>query len=141
VHRVLDTPTSTAYTEQTATKEERDVTIVTEEDFRRRVAERLGWMLDSEGGEWRPWAVTGPGRSGAIAAVYVSHFLKIPFIPFGIDLPEDKRYIFIVDTAINSGRTMRRALRKYDKHWPTMDFFYQEPPRVRFWYEDWRGER
>lgn len=27
--------------------------------------------------------VTGPGRSGAISAVYASHFLDIPFVPFG----------------------------------------------------------
>lgn len=113
------------------------MTVVTEEEFRAKVADALGWMVHLENGAWRPWAVTGPGRSGAIASVYVSHLLKVPFIPFGVPLPEDKKFIMIVDTAINSGRTMRRALRMYDKHWPMMQFFYQEPPRVRFWYEMW----
>jgi hypothetical protein len=113
------------------------VTIVTEEQFRRRVADVLGWMVDYEGGAWRPWAVTGPGRSGAIASVYTSHFLKIPFVPFGTDLPVKKPGLLIVDTALNSGRTMRRAMRKYDAHSPGIQWFYDEPPRVHFWYERW----
>lgn len=81
--------------------------------------------------------MTGPGRSGAIASVYVSHFLKVPFVPYGTKLPDGKIGLMIVDTAINSGRTMRKAVRKYDKHMPMIQWFYDEPPRVRFWYERW----
>lgn len=114
------------------------MTIVTEEEFRARVDKTLGWMLDLEGGIWRPRAVLGPGRSGAIASVYVSHLLKVPFVPYGADLPAEFKGIMIVDTAINSGRTIRKALRRYDKNFPTMQFFYEEPPRVKFWYEEWR---
>ena len=29
-------------------------------------------------------AVVGPGRSGAVASVYASHILGIPFIPYGV---------------------------------------------------------
>lgn len=115
------------------------MTIVTEEEFRIRVVQTLGWMIHSEYEAWKPWAVTGPGRSGAIASVYVSHFLQIPFIPFGVSLPENKQHLMIVDTAMNSGRTIRRALKKYEKHRPTPRWFYKEPPRVRFWYETWEG--
>jgi adenine/guanine phosphoribosyltransferase-like PRPP-binding protein len=113
------------------------VTVVTEEEFRQRVDKDLRWMLTLEGGIWRPNFVTGPGRSGAIASVYVSHFLKVPFIPFGTKLPADKRGVLIVDTAMNTGRTIRAAVRRYMPYMPTMMWFYQEPPRVRFWYEEW----
>lgn len=110
---------------------------VTEEEFKAKVADTLGWMLHLEGGVWRPRFVTGPGRSGAIASVYVSHFLKVPFVPFGVRLPKGLGGVMIVDTALKTGRTMRKAVRQYNDHWPTMQWFYDEPPRVRFWYEDW----
>jgi hypothetical protein len=51
-------------------------------------------------------AVTGPGRSGAVAAVYASHMLGIPFIPYGARCP-DQFQLLIVDTARESGRTRR----------------------------------
>lgn len=119
------------------------MTIITEAQFKKKVAEMLAWMLELEGGVWRPYFVTGPGRSGAIASVYASHFLKVPFVPFGVMLPGDKRGVMIVDTAMNSGRTMRRALKKYDRYLPTMMWFYNEKEqgRVKFWYENWEGER
>jgi hypothetical protein len=80
--------------------------------------------------------VTGPGRSGAIAAVYASHILTVPFIPFGhYDLPLSP--ILIVDTARFSGKTLRRAERKYEHLNPVVRWVYEEPPRVRFWYEHW----
>lgn len=112
------------------------MTIITEAEFRERVAEDLSIMI--EYGYRKPWAVMGPGRSGAVASVYVSHFLKVPFIPFGTALePDDRRWLLIVDTARNSGRTLRRAARKYEHLDTGLMWFYNEPPRVRFWYEDW----
>ena len=75
--------------------------------------------------------VTGPGRSGAIASVYASHYLGIPFVPYkhvsrGVPL--------IVDTAAESGKTIRKASKVYGgADWIVM---FQEPPRVRFWYEE-----
>ena len=76
--------------------------------------------------------VVGPGRSGAVASVYASHHLGIPFLPWGASPPAGSK-ILVVDTAMQSGRTIRRAMRKYNT-----DYFvvaYQEPPRVKFWYE------
>jgi adenine/guanine phosphoribosyltransferase-like PRPP-binding protein len=74
--------------------------------------------------------VTGPGRSGAIAAVYASHFLGVPYVPF-------KRMrghnVLIVDTAVASGRTLRKASKFYHDA-PTV-FAFMQPPRVKFWYE------
>lgn len=32
-------------------------------------------------------AVTGPGRSGAVASVYASHILGLPFIPYKHPVP------------------------------------------------------
>ena len=79
-------------------------------------------------------SVTGPGRSGAIASVYASHIMEIPFIPYGQSCPEYLRPILIIDTAKKSGRTLRKAQKKYGGNSKTI-FIYNEPPRVRFWYE------
>jgi len=75
--------------------------------------------------------VTGPGRSGAIAAVYASHYLGIPFVPYrcistGAPL--------VIDTAMQSGRTIRKAQRLYGN--ADAICIFHEPPRVRFWYEE-----
>lgn len=82
--------------------------------------------------------VTGPGRSGAIAAVYASHILGIPFVPFGQPGPGP---VLVVDTAQQSGQTMRRAIRRYERL--GLDaagvVAFNEPPRVRFWYEQTGG--
>ncbi|WP_315729876.1 hypothetical protein [Bradyrhizobium sp. SZCCHNRI2010] len=79
-------------------------------------------------------AVTGPGRSGAIAAAYASHILGIPFIPYGARCP-DQFKILIVDTARESGRTLRKAERRYKLNAPVVVVAFEEPPRVMFWYE------
>ncbi|MGB1214760.1 MAG: hypothetical protein ACPG4X_15450 [Pikeienuella sp.] len=80
--------------------------------------------------------VTGPGRSGAIASVYASHFLGIPFIPF-------KRMrgskVLIVDTAIASGATIRKASNYY--FGAPYIYAFTQPPRVKFWYERLSMER
>lgn len=79
-------------------------------------------------------SVTGPGRSGAVAAVYASHMLGVPFLPFGQPGPSP---VLVIDTAEQSGATMRRAVRRYE----AMGLLaaglsvFNEPPRVRFWYE------
>lgn len=99
--------------------------LITESEFRAELVAKLG----NEFGKYD--YVTGPGRSGAIAAVYASHYLGIPFVPYkhvsnGVPL--------IVDTAAESGRTIRKASRVYGgADWIVM---FQEPPRVRFWYEE-----
>lgn len=85
-------------------------------------------------------AVTGPGRSGAIASVYASHILGIPFVPYKQKSPSYP--LLIIDTAEATGATLRKAKRWYqreggglkDHHVTTLSVF-NEPPRVRFWYE------
>lgn len=79
--------------------------------------------------------VTGPGRSGAIAAVYASHILGIPFIPYGATAPDHLGRVLIIDTAMESGATLRKAERKYKDSNPDVRYCYHEPPRVFFWYE------
>ncbi len=76
--------------------------------------------------------VTGPGRSGAIAAVYASHFLGLPFVPYKHKI-EGKRAL-VVDTAIESGATLRKASRLYGN--APIVYGFSEPPRVKFWYEE-----
>jgi hypothetical protein len=112
-------------------------TVISESDFDARVNEFLQnstLNFDDFG------FVTGPGRSGAIAAVYVSHKLALPFIPFNT-LPRIKGRALIVDTARESGETMKKALRRYARYFPAPIIFYEEPPRVAFWYEAGKPQR
>lgn len=100
--------------------------IVSEQEFAARLRESvMGLNVGS---------VTGPGRSGAIAAVYASHILGVPFIPYGQPAPANGS-ILVIDTAIESGATLRKASRRYAQWNPVVLAVYQEPPRVAFWYE------
>ena len=85
--------------------------------------------------------VTGPGRSGAIASVYASHILGIPFFPYGCFPPESLGRLLIVDTASESGKTIRKAHKRYKDFNPAVWIGYQEPPRVYFWYESGKPQR
>lgn len=102
--------------------------IVAESEFAERMAEVLADVPDD------CMCVVGPGRSGAVAAVYASHILRIPFIPYGQAIPNGWR-VLIVDTAVESGATIRKAARKYDYANPFVCYAFAEPPRVAFWYE------
>lgn len=114
--------------------------IVSESEFSKRVlevlTERDGSLLDF--GMYN--SVTGPGRSGAIAAVYVSHLARLPFVPFAKQLfvsNPSLAPVLVVDTAEKTGRTIRRSvkvLRDSGIHADSI-VFYREPPRVHFWYE------
>jgi hypothetical protein len=99
--------------------------LVTETEFRAEVIAKLYEQF----GKYD--YVTGPGRSGAVAAVYASHYLGIPFVPYKHKSHGDA---LIVDTAAMSGRTIRKASREYGG----ADYIvmFNEPPRVRFWYEE-----
>ena len=99
--------------------------IISEQEFQIEFYRKL-YLLES-----KPDYVVGPARSGAIAAVYASHYLGVPFVPYKSKI--DGKIPLIVDTACQSGRTLRKASRYYDGA-PTL-FVYKEPPRVRFWYE------
>lgn len=105
---------------------------VTEGEFRQRVYERLSG-IDAK-------AVTGPGRSGAVASVYASHILGLPWIPYGQPCPDKLRPLLIVDTADWTGATIRKAQRRYGQPSKIVSL-YHEPPMVRFWYEDRAGNR
>ncbi len=93
-------------------------------------------------------AVTGPGRSGAVAAVYASHILGVPYIPYGSPAPVIKHRngriagrLLIVDTARESGRTLRKAVSRYQHANPIVAVAFEEPPRVAFWYEAPKPQR
>lgn len=79
--------------------------------------------------------VTGPGRSGALAAIYASHILGIPFLPYGGKPPPQLPRLLLIDTARQTGKTIRKAQRKYEGHVVATVVVYEEPPRVSFWYE------
>jgi len=85
--------------------------------------------------------VTGPGRSGAIAAVYASHILGVPFIPMGAAPPTHLGRLLIIDTATETGKTLKKAGVKYRNHSPLILAVYHEPPRVMFWYESGKPQR
>lgn len=105
--------------------------IISEGEFREAIVERLSLP------EFQPFGcVTGPGRSGAVAAVYASHILKIPFIPFGANPPLGLGPLLIIDTATQSGRTLRKATQKYKNFENFAVAIFSEPPRVIFWYEN-----
>lgn len=99
---------------------------VYESEFRERIKEKLKGV--------RAGCVTGPGRSGAVASVYASHILGVPFIPYRQRVPDKLRPVLVIDTAQWTGATIRKARRAYGED-ATMLVVYHEPPMVRFWYE------
>lgn len=107
--------------------------IIQPEEFAIKMKEVLFWYFGQ--GNDNPGAVTGPGRSGAIASVYASHMLGIPFIPYGNHCPDHLAPLLVIDTAKMSGASLRKACRKYAHLNPISIHLYDEPPRVRFWYE------
>lgn len=111
--------------------------IVGEPEFAARLRDMLGGDRIAPDIGW----VTGPGRSGAIAAVYASHMLAIPFVPFGSSAPPELGRVLIIDTARQSGRTLRKAAKRYEAADPLVLWAYDEPPRVAFWYEAPKPQR
>jgi hypothetical protein len=103
--------------------------VISETEFRERLYRDLKGV--------QAGAVTGPGRSGAIASVYASHYLGIPWIPYGENCPAHLRPLLVVDTAADSGKTLRKAVRYYGGQTDSVIgiALFIEPPRVRFWYE------
>lgn len=109
----------------------RKTKVITESEFR----DELKALLVHSRGIFK--SVTGPGRSGAIAAVYVSHYLKIPYIPYKQMMLEHLTPLLIIDTAMMTGRTLRKAHKYYINNGVINEYkwIYHEPPRVKFWYE------
>ena len=115
--------------------------VVGEEEFRRELA--LALLTDDAVAD--VGSVTDPGRSGAIAAVYASHILGVPFIPYGSKAPLQLGRLLIIDTATESGKTLRKAARKYENATPLVLAVYDEKDpavgRVAFWYEATKPQR
>jgi hypothetical protein len=107
------------------------VTVISEVEFSAALRELLQTIDTNDFPGW----VTGPGRSGAVAAVYASHLLGIPFLPFGQFADEKLGRVLLIDTARETGQTLRKAERKYESRNPLVLCVYEEPPRVAFWYE------
>lgn len=59
--------------------------------------------------------VTGPGRSGAVASVYASHYLGIPYKPHKAGNYDKDASVLIVDTVEYTGRTLRKAISWYQR--------------------------
>lgn len=112
------------------------VRVVSEPEFHARLVEILATLPTAEIG-----SVTGPGRSGAVAAVYASHMLRVPFIPYGSRCPTHLGRLLIIDTARESGSTLRKAERRYADANPVVVACFEEPPRVAFWYEAGKPQR
>ena len=110
--------------------------IVTEPEFHARLVGVLTTLSASKIG-----SVTGPGRSGAVASVYASHQLGVPFISFGSRCPTHLGRLLIIDTARESGATLRKAERRYADANPIVVACFEEPPRVAFWYEALKPQR
>lgn len=113
------------------------VTIISEQEFSIRLREILRVIDDQNYPGW----VTGPGRSGAVAAVYASHILAIPFVPYGQFAHEKLGRVLLIDTARESGSTLLKAENKYKDRDPLVLCAYEEPPRVAFWYEAPKPQR
>jgi adenine/guanine phosphoribosyltransferase-like PRPP-binding protein len=109
--------------------------VISEPEFCARISFLLKQGFESVG------SVTGPGRSGAVAAVYASHILGVPFIPFKATVPQHLGRLLIVDTAMESGATMRKAERFYKDVETVSLVCWHEPPRVMFWYEAGKPQR
>jgi hypothetical protein len=130
---------TTAFTESSAVTTGDPVTftaarVVSEVEFAAAIRNALSIIPDVG-------SVTGPGRSGAVAAVYASHILGVPFIPFGATTPFHLGRPLVVDTATESGKTLRKAAAKYRAFAPVVLAVYSEPPRVSFWYEARKPQR
>lgn len=103
--------------------------IVTEDEFRAQ----LQAVLEPLRGKCR--IVCGPGRSGAVASVYASHFLKIPWLLPSVGIPERLRPVLVIDTAARTGATLRKIQKRVGAE--VAIALFDEPPRIRFWYEVW----
>lgn len=84
--------------------------------------------------------VTGPGRSGAISAVYASHILRVPYIPYKSKSVKIGS-ILIVDTVTHTGKTMEKAIKYYNDYNPKCICLFNEPPFLKFWYESDKPQR
>lgn len=110
---------------------------ITEEEFRAR----LRMMCHMEGLKRKKFDfVTGPGRSGAVAAVYTSHHLGIPYIPHKSGNYGNYKRCLIIDTAVYTGKTLKKSSnwhRKQGLSVLSLALFKEEKKHYyKFWYEN-----
>lgn len=83
--------------------------------------------------------VTGPGRSGAVAAVYASHKLGIPFKPHKAGNYKDDSAVLVVDTVEYTGKTIRKAKSWYERKGLLVETAFaikeQRGHYFKMWYE------
>lgn len=81
-------------------------------------------------------SVTGPGRSGAIAASYASHILGVPFLSYGVPPSSSVSHLLVIDTVWSTGGHLRRAMELYAPLVRTTSYaLFREPPLIKFWFE------
>lgn len=103
--------------------------MVSETNFKQRMIEKMKTFNLSQ-----YKFVTGPGRSGAIASVYVSHYYNLTFINYKSNISDEfKSKVLVVDTAEKTGRTVRKAAKIYNNEYVT--FFNGAELHHIFWYE------
>ena len=100
---------------------------ISEEEFLKEIVKQLAPFRN------KVRAVTGPKRSGAVAAVYASYLLGVPFISCGTST--DLRPLLVIDTARLSGASLKQTAEFYGTGAITLAL-YEEPPRHVFWYEE-----
>lgn len=107
---------------------------ITEDEWRTKFYDKLQFL---SGNDYS--FVTGPGRSGAVAAVYASHYLNIPFKPHKAGNYERDHRVLIVDTVEYTGKTLRKASSWYEKRGLLVDVaFALKETRghyFKLWYE------
>lgn len=81
--------------------------------------------------------MTGPGRSGAVAAVYASHHLGIPFKPHKAGNYYNDSRVLVVDTVEYTGRTLCKAAAWYRKKGLDVDIVFAVKESRGHYFEMW----
>lgn len=85
-----------------------------------------------------PDFIVGPGRSGAVASVYVSYRMHRPFVPYGHAGGPKGSTVLIVDTVSMTGGTIRKARARYERMGfvvRTLTIVPENRKRHHFWFE------
>lgn len=113
---------------------------ISETQFREALKETLATFMQDTPTCDHPNFVTGPGRSGAITAVYTSHILNIPFVPHKQSINREGN-LLIIDTVSYTGKTLAKSLSWYNRNSRfelIHDLFVFPESRsnyYKFWYE------
>lgn len=109
----------------------------------------MTWHILSEPDFWKVFIpkleginadfVTGPGRSGAVASVYASHHLGIPYKPHKCGNYTEGETALVVDTVKYTGKTLRKCQKWYAKRGLKVVTVYgldeEQGHYYKLWYE------